>query len=61
MIINAGMNYVEVMKITGHDEMKTFLRYLNITPESARIAPLRLEAYLNHAQNQLINESDAVN
>jgi hypothetical protein len=41
--------------------MKTFLRYLNITAESARIAPLKLETYLNHAQNQLLNESKAIN
>jgi integrase len=60
-MINAGMNYAEVMKITGHDEMKTFLRYLNITPESARIAPLKLETYLNHAQNQLLNECETIN
>lgn len=55
------MNYAEVMKITGQDERKTFLRYLNITPKSTRIAPLKLETYINHAQNQLQNESDAIN
>jgi integrase len=60
-MINAGMNYAEVMKITGHDEMKTFLRYLNITPESARVAPLRLETYLNHAQNHLREEGETIN
>ena len=29
--INAGIPYGEVMKITGHSELKTFLRYLNPT------------------------------
>lgn len=43
------MSHAEIMKITGHREMKTFLRYLNLTPELARLEPFRLESYLTEA------------
>jgi len=35
-MIASGSSHTEVMKITGHTQLKTFLRYLNITPETAR-------------------------
>jgi hypothetical protein len=34
-MIASGSPHTEVMKITGHTQLKTFLRYLNITPETA--------------------------
>jgi hypothetical protein len=34
-MIASGSPHTEVMKITGHTQLKTFLRYLNITTETA--------------------------
>jgi integrase len=50
-MIASGSAHTEVMKITGHTQLKTFLRYLNITPETANGAAMRLETY--NAQNQV--------
>ena len=44
-MIASGSRYTEVMKITGHSQMKTFLRYLNITPETANRVASRLDSY----------------
>jgi integrase len=53
-MIASGSPHMEVMKITGHTQLKTFLRYLNITPETARNVSNRLSDYLN--QNGLQNQ-----
>lgn len=45
-MIASGSPHTEVMKITGHSQMKTFLRYLNITTERANNVAFRLQAYL---------------
>ena len=45
-MIASGSPHTEVMKITGHSQLKTFLRYLNITPETARAVASRLDDYL---------------
>jgi integrase len=45
-MISSGSPHTEVMKITGHSQLKTFLRYLNITPETSRKVALRLNNYL---------------
>ncbi|NNE65162.1 MAG: site-specific integrase [Pyrinomonadaceae bacterium] len=45
-MIASGSPHTEVMKITGHSQLKTFLRYLNITPETARGVASRLNEYL---------------
>lgn len=47
-MIASGCHHSEVMKITGHSQMVTFLRYLNITPETAQRVADRLGAYLNN-------------
>ena len=44
-MIASGSPHTEVMKITGHSQMKTFLRYLTITPETANKVASRLERY----------------
>lgn len=46
-MIASGSPHTEVMKITGHTQLKTFLRYLNITPETAARVAGRLSDYLN--------------
>jgi integrase len=45
-MIAAGCSYTEVMKITGHSQLKTFLRYLNISPETANAVAGRLHAFV---------------
>lgn len=45
-MIASGSPHVEVMKITGHKQLKTFLRYLNITQETAQKCASRLDEYL---------------
>jgi len=61
-MIASGSSHTEVMKITGHSQIKTFLRYLNITSETANNVALRLNEYLSQRQAILITEiSDAAN
>lgn len=47
-MIASGSPHTEVMKITGHTQLKTFLRYLNITSETANNVASRLNFYLSH-------------
>jgi len=47
-MIASGCHHTEVMKITGHSQMVTFLRYLNITPETAQRVADRLGNYLSN-------------
>lgn len=46
-MIASGSPHTEVMKITGHTQLKTFLRYLNITSETASSVASRLGSYLS--------------
>lgn len=48
-MIASGSPHLEVMKITGHTQLKTFLRYLNITPETAKKVAGRLNDYLDQS------------
>ena len=59
-MIASGSPHLEVMKITGHTQLKTFLRYLNITPEMAKSVAGRLNDYLNQAAPQPA-ESNLIN
>ncbi len=54
-MIASGSPHTEVMKITGHSQIKTFLRYLNITLETANNVALRLNIYLNHRLTNSVN------
>lgn len=45
-MIASGSPHTEVMKITGHSQMKTFLRYLNITTDRANNVASRLHGYM---------------
>lgn len=45
-MIAAGCPHTEVMKITGHSQLKTFLRYLNITSDTANKVALALNSYV---------------
>lgn len=57
-MIRAGVPHTEVMKITGHTQMKTFLRYLNLGSDAVQNAATMLGAYIG---NVTVIESDAVN
>src|SRR5207237_9349492 len=46
-LTSSGMPASEAMKITGHTQMTTFQRYVNITDEAARNGAERLDAFLN--------------
>jgi integrase len=60
-MIASGSPHTEVMKITGHTQLKTFLRYLNITPETASIVASRLNVYLVDKQMRINEVSSAIN
>lgn len=60
-MIASGSPHTEVMKITGHSQLKTFLRYLNITSETANNVASRLDDYLAQKQLLITEFSDAVN
>ena len=49
-MIASGSPHTEVMKITGHSQIKTFLRYLNITSETSSRVANRLSDYLESKQ-----------
>lgn len=52
-MIASGSDHTEVMKITGHTQLKTFLRYLNITPETSRRCATRLDVYLEKSSEMI--------
>jgi integrase len=60
-MIASGSPHTEVMKITGHSQLKTFLRYLNITSETANSVALRLDSYVSKRQIQPSKISVAIN
>ncbi|MEO8648915.1 MAG: site-specific integrase [Acidobacteriota bacterium] len=57
-MIRAGIPHTEVMKITGHSQIKTFLRYLNLGDSTVQNAAAQLGEYLG---SQDVIESDSVN
>lgn len=60
-MIASGSPHTEVMKITGHSQMKTFLRYLNITAETANSVASRLSDYIAYRNPTADVTSEAVN
>ena len=50
-MIASGSAHTEVMKITGHSQMKTFLRYLTVTQPTARRVASQLDDYLSQHAN----------
>jgi integrase len=59
-MIASGSAHTEVMKITGHTQLKTFQRYLNITNETAKRCTARLDNYITQTALQNI-ESNHIN
>jgi integrase len=60
-MIASGSPHTEVMKITGHSQLKTFLRYLNITPETTNRVASNLDNYLTDNQLSTDAVSEIVN
>jgi hypothetical protein len=50
-MILAGCSHTEVMKITGHFQLKTFLRYLNVKTETTNKVASALDTYLRKRQH----------
>ena len=60
-MIAAGCSHTEVMKITGHSQLKTFLRYLNVKAEATNKVASALDVYLSQQQPSSDISSSAVN
>jgi hypothetical protein len=60
-MIASGSPHTEVMKITGHSQLKTFLRYLNITSEAANKVATRLGDYVQDNAMRIDAFSERVN
>jgi integrase len=60
-MIASGSPHTEVMKITGHTQLKTFLRYLNITTETATRVATNLSDYLAERETLITDFSELVN
>jgi integrase len=52
-MIRAGIPHTEVMKTTGHSQIKTFLRYLNLIDSAIQDNSNRLSAFVENNQNRL--------
>lgn len=60
-MIASGSPHTEVMKITGHLQLKTFLRYLNTTSETTNRVASRLNNYLSEKQFNVALVSEEAN
>lgn len=53
-MIRAGVAISEAMKVSGHSEMKTFQRYVNLTNDSVTASATMLESFITSKQSQNI-------
>lgn len=60
-MIASGSPHTEVMKITGHSQLKTILRYLNITPETTNRVASNLDNYLTSKKYSVDAVSEKIN
>jgi len=49
-MIRAGIPHTEVMKISGHTTMKTFMRYLNMVDETIQDNAALLDKFLSSSK-----------
>ena len=62
-LVESGLPAQQVMKITGHTQMTTFLRYITANDDVARkgasalddLVQLQAEAELNASSNEFVN------
>ena len=55
-MIASGSEHTQVIKIIGHTQIKTFLRYLNINQETAQTCASNLDNYLCESGNRNLPE-----
>jgi integrase len=55
-MIQAGMAPMEVMKITGHKQIDTFLRYMNTNDQTARRTAAALDVFYGENENPTSSE-----
>lgn len=60
-MIASGSPHTEVMKITGHSQLKTFLRYLSITTGTVNNVALRLSKYYLRNQQAVVDATSSEN
>jgi integrase len=66
-MVNSGLPQAEIMKLTGHTQLKTFLRYVNLTPESVSNNAKDFGAFLENSlkntrqRDSISPQSDTVN
>ena len=60
-MVASGSPHSEVMKITGHSQIKTFLRYLTITVPTANRVASQLDDYLAGAIPETTQITESVN
>jgi len=46
-MVNNGMPHAEIMKVTGHSQLQTFLRYVNLTESGVRESAFKFGEYLD--------------
>lgn len=54
-MVNSGMPQAEIMKTTGHTQLKTFLRYVNLTAESVGESAKAFGLFLDNKLNKLVS------
>ena len=61
-MIEAGLPMEQVMKVTGHTQMKTFLRYVNVDERATKHIADALQAYNVQLESELeVKPSSAIN
>jgi len=50
-MVQSGLPHAEIMKTTGHTQLKTFLRYVNLTKQTASESALTFSNYLQEKLN----------
>lgn len=60
-MVKSGMPQAEIMKITGHTQLKTFLRYVNLTKETASESAKKFSEYLNEKFLKVESVSEVIN
>ena len=56
-MVNSGMPQAEIMKTTGHTQLKTFLRYVNLTAESVSESAKRYGDFLSSKLSESANKN----
>ncbi len=60
-MIQAGMTPMQVMKISGHTQMTTFVRYVNVDGDVVKRAAAAIDSFHEAYQQQRFQESQLIN